>query len=229
MPNAAYTNDYLLYRKKQEAIFCADFLTSEKTLPLSPQYQLRILSYRGNVGGYNLHATRNELLSQTGHVLYTYQNINDDCEFHKIIQHSDGSNYLIFRTDLYGYSVLNLETGKDFHYIPSDSFPKGEMFIWTDVFYNADNNMLAVSGCYWACPFGTLILDFTHPLEEPQVIADVQAHLEDGYDRYDDVDFAEWRGTDLVLCAWDCQTGKKLTISLTKETYGEWLKKELCI
>ena len=224
MKNAAYTKEYITYRRHQEAVFNSNFFKSEEIVTLSSHYRLRSRSYAGYVGEYHLHAAEHELLDLSGRVLYTYRNLDDSAEFHRIIEHSDGGSYLIFRTDLYGYSVLDLTTLRDFHYIPSDSFPTGETFIWTDVFYNRENDVLAVSGCYWACPFGTLLVDFSHPMELPERWVDVQEQLENGYDRYDDVDFEEWRGTDLILKAMDCETEKQITISLSGQTYGKWLK-----
>lgn len=225
MENVAYSKGYRIDRQKQEQVFCADYLWQSKTEMISPRYYLKKHFYRGVVGVCMLHATENELVDETEKVLSTWRNLNDDGEFCKLIEHSDSHKYLIFRSDLYGYSVLNLDTLQDFHYIPSGSFPKGETFIWTDVFYNKKNNLIAVLGCYWACPYGTLLLDFSHPAKALGVWADVHEHLENGYDRYDDIDFIEWRNTDLVLSALNNQTEIKETIILTESEYVKWLSK----
>lgn len=224
MENVALRKDYLIYRKNQETVFCSGNLRAEKFYELSYGYLLKRCSYGGNVDGYTLHATENTLMDRTGKVLYIYRNINDSSELCKIICHRDGTDYMVFRTDLYGYSVLNMSTLQDFHFIPSGSFPAGETFIWTDVFYNPENNVLAVSGCFWACPFGTFLQDFTHPLEAPEVWADVQEHLENGYDRFDDVDFVSWEGTGLVLKAIDSNTEERVNICLSEQQYYPWLK-----
>ncbi|EEQ57272.1 hypothetical protein CBFG_00982 [Clostridiales bacterium 1_7_47FAA] len=226
MVNVAYSQEYRTYRQEQERVFCADYLRHSKTTMIFPHYYLKKCSYSGKVGGYTLHATENELIDETGKVLYTWKNLNDDCEFCELIEHGNGHEYLVFRSDLYGYSVLDLDTLQDFHYIPSGSFPKGETFIWTDVSYNKKTNLIAVSGCYWACPFGTLLMDFSHPMKEPGIWADVQEHLENGYDRYDDVDFMEWRNTDLVLCAFNNQTENRETILITEHEYIKWLSEK---
>lgn len=226
MDNVAYTEVYGMYFREQEAVFRADYLQRIGTTMLSPHYYLKKRSYCGEVGKYTLHGTENELMNEAETVLYTWRNLNDDCEFCKIIEHSDGNKYLIFRSDLYRYSVLDLTAIQDFHYIPSGSFPKGETFIWTNVFYNEKNNLLAVSGCYWACPCGTLLLDFSHPMKNPGVWVDVQEQMEDGYDRYDDLDFVEWRNTELVLSAFNNETEIKEIISITEDHYMKWLREK---
>lgn len=220
MKNIAYTEEYLAERKRQSAVYCPDYLQHEKQVPLSDGYMLNKRSYMGKVGEYTRNATENDLLNAAGVVVYTYQNLNDDGDFCKIIEHRDGSSYMVFRCDLYGYSVLNLATLQEFHYLP----PEPEPFIWTDVFYNKDNNMLAVSGCYWACPFGTLLQDFTKPMDAPIYQVDIQKHIKDGYDRYDDIDFVRWHGTDLHLSLLDIKTEKPQSMVIAEKEYNEWLK-----
>lgn len=227
MKNVAYTEAYRAYRREQEAVFSPGYLQNTETVTLSPHFELLKRRYFGKVGEFWLHANDNQLLDKEKAVLYTWRNLNNDGEFCKIIQHQDGSEYMIFRTDLYGYSVLHLATLQDIHYFPAESFPSGETFIWTDVFYNEKNNMLAVSGCFWACPFGIMLLDFTQPMKGNGIWVDVQEHLQDGYDQYDDVDFLEWSNTDLVLTAFNNQTEKKETICLYEDQYRRWFDR-LC-
>ena len=66
-------------------------------------------------------------------------------------------------TYLEGYQVINLET-------PSlDSVRESEEdFIWTDCALSPDQTMLAVGGCYWACPYEIRILNVNdNPLALP--------------------------------------------------------------
>lgn len=219
MENVAYSQDYSRYRQEKTVVFHARNMLREETIMLSSGYQLKRQYYQGEVGNYTLYATENTLLDKSAAVVYRWQNLYNTGEFCKIIEHSNGNQYMIFRSDLYGYSVLDLATLQDFHYYPSGSFPTGETFIWTDVFYNETNNVLAVSGCYWACPFGILLVEFSNPMKEPGVWADVQEHLTDGYDKYDDMDFMEWRGSDLILSAYNNQTGTKEVIIFSEDQY----------
>lgn len=220
MNNAACTKEYQKYRQEQETIYCSDNLCSVKSAALSTHVSVVKRSFCRKTDGYLLHASECELMDETKSVVYTWRNINDDGEFYKIIEHSDGNLYLIFRIDLYGYSVLNLSTLRDFHYIPSGSFPEGETFIWTDVFYNRKNNMLAVSGCYWACPYEIMLLEFSHPLTEPGELIRVQDCLAHSAASYDDIDFAAWCGTDLILHAFNTEDSLMETIVLSEDTYN---------
>ncbi len=79
---------------------------------------------------------------------------------------------------------------------------------------------------YMDTAFWMLLMDFSHPMKEPGIWADVQEHLENGYDRYDDVGFMEWRNTDLVLCAFNNQTENRETILITEHEYIKWLSEK---
>lgn len=114
-----------------------------------------------------------------------------------MIHHANGEKYLIFRQDLYGYSVLNLETLEDFHYLPEEAFPQekekfSETFIWTDVSYSSKNNLLAVIGCFWACPSSVILLDFTDPMVAQEKWLDLHLVVDSTYDLYDDLTFLAW-------------------------------------
>ena len=57
----------------------------------------------------------------------------------------------------------------DMHYIPAQSYGKypeefEETFLWCKCYYNPVNDLLAVDGCYWACPYSLIVLDFSHPM-----------------------------------------------------------------
>lgn len=224
MKNAAYTKEYRSYRQEQEEVYCADNLCDMEYGALSTHLSLIKRSFSQITAKCLLHAVEYELMDETKSVIYTWRNIHDDGDFYKLIEHSDRNEYLIFRIDLYGYSVLNLSTLQDFHYIPSGSFPEGETFIWTDVFYNRKNNMLAVSGCYWACPYETMLLDFSQPMKGPGELIRVQKCLAQSTASYDDIDFAAWRGTDLILHAYNTEISQMETIVLSEDTYRLKLK-----
>ena len=99
-------------------------------------------------------------------LVYEWKNIYGKSRFATIINHSDSNKYLVFNEDLYGYSVLNLKTLDCIHYIPSESrLDNKETFIWCNVNYNQKNNLLVVSGCYWATSYSLIVLDFTKPME----------------------------------------------------------------
>lgn len=57
-------------------------------------------------------------------------------------------------TYLYGYDVLDLGAGTLQHVVERE----GEDFIWTGVSLAPNQQLLAIDGCYWACPYSIRIL-----------------------------------------------------------------------
>ena len=58
------------------------------------------------------------------------------------------------------------------HYVPSCVHPEEgqkveEVFIWTSADYDPGTDLLAVTGCIWACPYSTIVLDFSCPFQPP--------------------------------------------------------------
>lgn len=130
------------------------------------------------------------IFDSSGAEVYRWTTVDDNCDFVTLIHHSNGRKYLVFRVDLYGYGVLDLESGRDFFYVP-----KGETFIWTSVHYNPGTDVAAVEGCVWACPWSVIIVDFRDPMRE-SLWADVW-NLVEGRHGY--INFSKWDGTTLVL------------------------------
>lgn len=86
--------------------------------------------------------------------------------WHTWVQHPNGYEYLLCGEDYQGYSVLNLNTGKYQAYLPEAGY-KGVGFCWTDVHPSPDGLVLAVDGCYWACPYELVVYDFREPENMP--------------------------------------------------------------
>jgi len=142
------------------------------------------------------------------------------------IIHQDGKKYLVFNKDMYGYCVLDLATKEVFDYFPAESFPEGETFIWCVLHYNPLNNIMAVEGCYWACPYSIVLVDFSHPMKECVQI-DASDFISPGYDKYGHIDFVEWSGKDLVLQAeTNTEPEQKKLLIIPEDEYMEWLAKE---
>jgi hypothetical protein len=90
-----------------------------------------------------------------------------DHPFLNLVKHRNGKDYLVYRKDLYGYSIYDVADKKNVDYFPRKSLDGGETFIWCSVTYCAVNDVLAVDGCYWACPYGFIFYDFSNPMEVP--------------------------------------------------------------
>lgn len=139
-------------------------------------------------------------LYQNGKQIYTYRALYSAYPYW-LVSHQDGNRYFVFSQDLYGYSVLNLSTLKEHHFFPAESFPKGETFIWVKGCYNPKNNIMAVEGCYWACPYSVVLVDFTKPMQDTLQI-NTNVYIENKYpNSYGHVDFLRWEGSDLLLQA----------------------------
>lgn len=228
--NAAYTKNYQNHRKQRMAMFCPECLCPHtEEIKLNTEaggFILKVRHYKdiNQYGTY--HGSECELQNQMGKVFYRWYNINNDAEFYRLIQHSDGNDYLIFRQDLYGYSALNLQTMQDFHYLPAQSFPFEkkafeETFIWTDAFYEPQSNLLAISGCFWARPYSVIVLDFSQPLKASEAWLDTHLLFDADYNIYDDFEFAGWTDGALVLTGFNCrtETAEKLSVPVNKLLY----------
>lgn len=204
--NVYHTPQYQNFRQEHAFLFSEDCLCQrpgkENELPQGWTVRTSRYQYQGGV----CRAARHQLLDIGGQVVYTWDNINDDGEFYQLIPHANGNHYLVFREDLYGYSVLEVETGRTMHYIPEKSWPLDgrqgkETFIWTNVAYDAATNLLAVWGCCWACPNSMVFLDFSDPLSEQDCGCWVEMHeiMDPDYDLFDDIEMTNWN-----VRGWTC-------------------------
>lgn len=204
--NVYHTPQYQKFRQEQAFLFSEDCLCQrpgkENELPQGWTVRTSRYQYQGGA----CRAARHQLLDIGGRVVYTWDNINDDGEFYQLIPHANGNHYLVFREDLYGYSVLEVETGRTMHYIPEKSWPLDgrqgkETFIWTNAGYDPGTNLLAVWGCYWACPGSTVFLDFSDPLSEQDCGCWVEMHeiMDPDYGLFDDIEMTNWN-----VRGWTC-------------------------
>lgn len=197
MKNVAYTSEYEAYRAKSDYIFCVKYLKGKTTKEISKDLSIIIYSYEESGPKhpilncpYAIHCSHAQLIDKKGQVLYSIKNVHDDTRFFDLIEHQNGKRYLVFRIDLYGYSILDLDTMKDYHYIPEESLNGGEAFIWTGTYYNKDTNLLAVEGCYWACPYEVYVVDFSEPANLPYPEIRLNEFL--NCDGDDHMDFESW-------------------------------------
>lgn len=199
--NAAYSKSYRDWREKCGCVFEPEHRSVHRTemsrRELDSGLRLEIYFYEGQVSGCSVHGSECQLFDRNGALCFWWRNLNNDGEFFAVINHSNGRKYLMFRCDLYGYAILDLYSMKDFQYLPDKAFPEDEKdfeetFIWTDVHYNPSNNLMAVSGCFWACPFSVIVLDFSNPMTENEAWTDLHVTIDDGYGIYDDIEFVRW-------------------------------------
>ncbi|TVX91386.1 hypothetical protein [Cohnella terricola] len=197
--NIAYTNEYQEHKKKLEYIYNKKFMskdTEERHLP-DGKHILKTYYYYDDshqVSEYNVRASKTDVLDLRGNILTELKNIDYHVDLFTMVEHSNGKNYLLFSTELYGYSVLDFSDFSAYHFIPAESFKEHkETFIWTNVLYCAQNNILAVDGCYWACPSSTYFFDFSNPTNIP---------LKELYNSYD-MDGEVNIDTDVIPLRWN--------------------------
>lgn len=228
--NAINSKAYLEWQTKGQTLFAPENRRPESDLTkeLEDGYSVRFESYQGKIGEWDPRLFVCTLFDANGREVFTWRNLNGVC-FAYLFRHANGRRYLLFSIDIFGYSVLELESGKEFHYIPSESYPQNEKdfeetFIWVKAAYDPQSNLLAVDGCIWAEPYSTIVLDFSDPFAEQPVQRwlDVQTLLDPNYDRYLDMDFARWESGALYL---KCETTRDQTEEIRLPV--EWLKEKM--
>lgn len=86
--------------------------------------------------------------------------------WHAWVNHLNGYEYLLCGEDYQGYTIINLTTEKQQVFFA----PKGHEgfgFCWTAAYPSPDGKVLAVDGCYWACPYEIVFFDFSDPTQLP--------------------------------------------------------------
>jgi hypothetical protein len=82
------------------------------------------------------------------------------------VAHPNGNEYLLCGEDYQGYSVINLTQATQAVYFPERGYDGGG-FCWTAVHPAPDGLVLAMDGCYWACPYDLVLFDFSDPARLP--------------------------------------------------------------
>ena len=159
-----------------------------------------------------------QLYDSSHNIIFTYLT-TDEAPLCTVVERNNGIKYFFFCRELYGFSFLNLSTLKVIDYVPEETFTGKETFIWCDVIYNPQNDMLAVDGCYWACGTDTMVLSFGSLFNyngEERIAKDM---LENG-SQLDAVDFYCWENTDLLVITEDedCNEAK---IRISQEQYSK--------
>lgn len=223
MSNVAYSSEYRKRYNNYQSLFKAGNFTGNKEVHLSDAYFIQLSEYRAKIGDYSCHGHTCELFTTPIESVAKWHSIHNYGGFHKIIKHSNGKEYLIFNQDLYGYSVLDIESRKIMQFFPEKSLQGGETFIWTDIEYSPISNVLAVIGCYWACPYGVQLFTFDSPMSEKQKHIDLINFFEGSHEIYDDIDFVKWEHGDLHIMKFNTETEEAESEVITQNRYMTWL------
>ncbi|AKT92497.1 hypothetical protein [Campylobacter gracilis] len=220
MPNAVNSAQYLARIKQAEALFEGQNFTRRQTINLGSGYEIVKDAYR--LGAANFSGGEYTLFGAPQ--IISWRSIDDRAEFFSLIRHANGKFYLIFRQDLYGYSVLELDRGRIMRFVP-DAWTLGkESFIWGGVHYLRGWDALAVSGCYWGAPNGVHLVSFAEPMSEEQRYVDVLDCMQGGYDIYEQADFAGFEGNELSLKCFRADALRYEKVKISREQYREWMR-----
>jgi len=82
------------------------------------------------------------------------------------ITHVNGNEYLLCGEDYQGQTIVNLSNGMSRSYFPDAGY-EGGAFCWTAAHPSPGSRVIAVEGCYWACPYEVVLYDFSSPDDLP--------------------------------------------------------------
>lgn len=150
------------YRLEKAAFFIPEnIVANDMEIIYSPsnKYYITITKYKANHKIYTLGSvylnSNNELISEIQRDYATFPLVF-------IENHANGHDYLVCSEDTQGQTVVELDTGKKASWVPTLAG-----FCWVDMTPSPSGNLIAVDGCYWACPYEIKIFDFSNPLFPP--------------------------------------------------------------
>lgn len=188
--NIYYTNEYRNKTAQAEENI-SDLCREERTIRLDMGYSLWVGEFAHRSGSDCSYRCR--LFSPEGKMIYGYTFYYSS--FHEtavqVLSAPEGL-YFFYTEGLYGYSVLRLSDMEQMHYVPRGN--SGESFIITDLHYCSENRIAAAGGCFWAYPYDVALIDLSEPMKEPEKITTLFpiVNPENGYDRFEDIDFVRW-------------------------------------
>ncbi len=145
-------------------------------------------------------------LMKDGKTIYEWFSLYDSL-LNYVFEHSDGSLYFLHNKELYGYSIVKLSTLETMDYVPDTD---EETFIWCKASYNPLNDLIAVEGCYWACPTTVILADFTEPLKAVEAAEWHEAQecflIDKDYNFSHDISLIGWHKNSIDLKV-NCYTG----------------------
>lgn len=203
MVNIANTVEYKNYRDKYEYIFIDEFEIGKSEIQISESdLILKISKYCDDSLKKHNHRVLTSItrvFRSDGSFVIEFKNIDNQVDLYKVINHKNGSNYLLYSIELYGYCVLDLRSSENYCFIPDKTINNGESLIWLDAIYNAESDFIAVEGTYWASPASTSIFDFSDPSKLPlrEILNSYELSSELNID--EDVIPILWEGKNIIL------------------------------
>ena len=221
MANAVNSAQYQARIKQAGTLFEGRNFIQRQTINLGSGYEIVKDAYR--LGATNFGGGEYTLFDTHKTQIKSWRCIDDRAEFFSLIRHADGKFYLVFRQDLYGYSVLDLASAQIMRFVPDVWLDGKESFICDGVHYLRGWDALAASGCYWGAPNGVRLVSFAEPMSEEQRYIDVLDCIQGGYDIYEQADFAGFEGNELSLKCFRADALQYEKVKISREQYREWM------
>ena len=164
---------YQAERAKTEARFTPDRAGTSGEPKASPSGRYRLVVTPYDQGKPYWGYTQGDIY-RGNELVFSVQRNHDSFPFAWIEDHPDGHDYMVTGEDYQGYTILQLDTGDRWDHFPEGGH-KGHGWCFVVQHPSPDRTMLAVEGCYWACPYETRIYDFSQPLGPLSLIADLDS------------------------------------------------------
>jgi hypothetical protein len=138
--------------------------SDEEFVSPSGLYKLHVAEY-GEVETYQIYSRGLVSKIADGQIVADIKR-NYPSFWHSWVEHPNGNEYLLCGEDYQGYSVVNLTQETYQSYFPDEAL-QGSGFCWVAAYPSPDKLMLAVDGCFWACPYEIVFYDFQQPDKLP--------------------------------------------------------------
>lgn len=159
----------------------------------SGRYRLVVTSHTTGPGTWNYSKGR---VYEGDRLLETVCRNYGSFPFLFVEDHPNGHSYILAGEDYQGQTLIELDTGHRVDDRPSAA-SQGFGFCWASYSVSPSKRTLAVSGCFWACPYEVWFVDFSNPMEFPLPVLKRDADAEQ---------FFDWTGSDR------CEIGRSFDI-----------------
>jgi len=137
---------------------------SERIYSPSGNFYLIVSSY--DTGENTWAYSQGTIIDSKSNKIITDVKRNFSSFWHTWVAHTNGNEYLLCGEDYQGQTVVNLTKGTVKNHFPETGFD-GHGFCWANAMPSKNCEVLAVEGCYWACPYDVVFFDFKNPDELP--------------------------------------------------------------
>lgn len=196
----SYENVYekcMQHNARYDYIFSSEFEEGTYEQNAGCGYTLRTTDYYAVDRNSGIELRKGVLLKDNEEI-FSYQEYDvSPKNAAQVIRHSSGREYFLFKEDLYGMSVLDIASGEIYHHIPAGEqhdkdYHCGESFIITDIHYDEASDLIALGGCFWACPYDVMVADFSDPMSYDPRFTSVHLFTDPDYADITNVDFVSW-------------------------------------